>query len=375
MRARRLSLAVALAAAAVAAIAPAASASTADLSKGVLKYTAAPGEASHLTLSFDAGALRYVIEDTGATAISVTGSGCSAQTPHVVWCTLTSLASFDVKLGDAGSWAADDLNVVPVKIHGGAAPDTITGGGGFVTLDGGGGMDTLVAGSGITTLKAGPGGAVMTGGSGRSTYSGSPEHDEIHARNGVAESVTCGDGADAVDADDSDTVAADCESVTHGPPAPDGSSGAGATGTTPETPLAAALETVLPTQAPVVDALGRVPVEVGCPAGAEAGCDGVVTLTIPPASHSAKGKVSAARRRVVGRSKHFRLAAGENTVVPVTLLRRSARVFRRGHGRSRRQAKLVATVTIATAEGTKTFSRTISVKERRRVVKSRSRRR
>ena len=37
--------------------------------------------------------------------------------------------------------------------------------------------------------------------------------DDVRVRDGLADSVRCGDGADRVDADGFDTVAGDCEAV------------------------------------------------------------------------------------------------------------------------------------------------------------------
>jgi hypothetical protein len=117
--------------------------------------------------------------------------------------------------------------------------------------------------------------------------------------------------------------------------------------------------------APVtLDAKGRVPVTVACPATAAAGCAGVITLSMPDLARP-KQVVAArhgpSRPRVVGRSKPFQLAAGQQVVVPVSLERRGVRIFRR-HG----HRKLEVSVAVTTASGTTTVKSTITVKARRR---------
>jgi hypothetical protein len=119
--------------------------------------------------------------------------------------------------------------------------------------------------------------------------------------------------------------------------------------------------------APVtLDAEGRVPVTVACPAHAAGGCTGVITLSLPSPAR-AKRAVAARRgpprRRVVGRSKPFQLAPGQQVVVPVSLARRGVRVVRH-HGRG--SAKLEVYVAVTTASGTTTVKSTITVKARQR---------
>jgi hypothetical protein len=345
----------------------------------VLKYTPAPGETNHLAMSYDFATARYVFEDTAVASIGVTAKGCSSGGPQVAYCAFGSFLSIDAHLGDGGpGYAIDNLDVTTVSIHGGTAADTLIGGvGGTVTLDGGGGYDSLTARGGQTTLAAGPGGAELFGGTGHSTYQGSPEADDIHARNGVAENVTCGGGADVVDADPNDTVAADCETVTRGEATAtsDPTTEAPVAPSDPGTDLpgtatsAATGQGVTVSQAPVaLDAHGRVPVAVTCTATTEGGCSGVVVLSVP-AKAAGKGRIVAARRgrRVVGRSRRFRIAPGRKVIVPVELSRRGARVFRaRGRRKPRRSVKLDAAVTVRTATGVKTTHTTITVKARRR---------
>lgn len=57
---------------------------------------------------------------------------------------------------------------------------------------------------------------VLHPGVGASNVSLGPGDDTADTRNGAADTVTCGDGNDTVQADASDSVAADCETVTTG---------------------------------------------------------------------------------------------------------------------------------------------------------------
>ena len=77
--------------------------------------------------------------------------------------------------------------------------DTVRGGPGSDVVDGGGGNDTI---------DPGPGGDVVRGGAG---------NDTISVRDGVADSVDCGDGVDTVTADRSDVLTG-CENVSLPPP-------------------------------------------------------------------------------------------------------------------------------------------------------------
>ena len=67
----------------------------------------------------------------------------------------------------------------------------------------------------------------MIGGLGVDEVSGEAGDDDIRARDGLQDVVACGDGADKVDADTLDEIAADCETVVRTPTqAPPGDSGA-----------------------------------------------------------------------------------------------------------------------------------------------------
>jgi hypothetical protein len=77
--------------------------------------------------------------------------------------------------------------------------DTVRGGPAADVVDGGGGNDTIDPGAGADVVRGGPG------------------NDAISVRDGVADSVDCGDGTDAVTADRADVLTG-CENVSLPPP-------------------------------------------------------------------------------------------------------------------------------------------------------------
>jgi len=82
-----------------------------------------------------------------------------------------------------------------------------------LTLLGGPGADRLAGGEGPDNVGGGDGNDTVAGGAGADVLDGGLGDDRLDARDGVADQVACGPGADAVVADVPDSVAADCESV------------------------------------------------------------------------------------------------------------------------------------------------------------------
>lgn len=170
--------------------------------------------------------------------------------------------------------------------------------------------------------------------------------------------VVCGAGFDTVDAAHSDGVAADCETVPGRADAPPVEE--------PIVPTPGARAPMEISDAPVtVDAKGRVPIEVACPAEAPRGCAGRVTLALPPAAKPGHGVKAAAAAQVLGRSRPFKVAAGKTKVVRVGLSRRSARIIKR-RGGGKRRVKLAVTVEVRSATGVQTTTSLIPVRLRRR---------
>jgi hypothetical protein len=109
-----------------------------------------------------------------------------------------------VTLDDA---ADDGLPGQGQNIH--SDVEKVTGGSGADQLEGSDGPNTLDGGDGDDTLNGLGGADTLTGGSGS---------DVIQARDGVADAVSCGPGADRAIVDAADQVAGDCETVE--PPDP-----------------------------------------------------------------------------------------------------------------------------------------------------------
>jgi hypothetical protein len=186
--------------------------------------------------------------------------------------------------------------------------------------------------------------------------------DSLVVEGALAVEVACGTGVDAVAAGSGGVLAADCQPapLAAEPPV--------------ELPLPPAAPTVEPPAVPVgpavtiasapvkVDARGRVPVAVTCPESAPGGCAGRVTLALPLAPGTLAKAASAAP--VLGRSKRFKLSAGQTRVVPVRLDRRASRIIKRRRG-GRRRVKLAVTVEVTTTAGTQAATGTITVKLRR----------
>lgn len=328
----------ALAAVAAALFAPAgASASTLSVDAArVAQYDAAPGEVTHLVVSFDYMHGVYLFNDTGATAISVTGGTCHVASAQLAYCPLGSLSSVAAHAGAGGSYAQSQLSLTPV---------TLTGGSGTSTLVGGNSATTFVAGSGQTTI---------TGGNGSDT---------VDSRNGASDQVTCGGGTDRVAADPQDSVAADCEQVDRGT-APSGGSGSGdpGPGSGPIAPGVPPIAQILPTPVAITPS-NTLPIGVSCPAGLAGGCQVTLTVTIYVGVRAHRAGASR-RRKVVLRSRPEFVAPGKSASVRVPLDRRAVRVFR-SRGRTRR-FKATVTLSMQTEAGMRTTSRTLTLRAARR---------
>jgi Ca2+-binding RTX toxin-like protein len=115
--------------------------------------------------------------------------------------------------------AADVRAAVPATLLGGPGADRLRGGPAADELDGGTGDDTLAAGAGDDRL---------TGGPGADTLAGEAGSDVLSVRDGVPDTVSCGEGRDEVEADTLDQVGEDCEVVARAatvPPPGGGTSG------------------------------------------------------------------------------------------------------------------------------------------------------
>jgi hypothetical protein len=79
-----------------------------------------------------------------------------------------------------------------------------------ISVAGGPGVDELSTGSGADVLAGGEDGDTLTGGAGIDEYFGEAGDDTIRARDGAAERISCGAGADEADNDFVDIIA-ECE--------------------------------------------------------------------------------------------------------------------------------------------------------------------
>jgi Ca2+-binding RTX toxin-like protein len=215
------------------------------------------------------------------------------------------------------------------NVWGGLGHDTLLGDGNANVLWGGPGRDVVI----------GRGGAdVVAGGPGRDTLRGEAGDDVIAARDGAADVIACGAGADRVATDDErkDAVQRDCE--TSDPFAGGGVGGAPAGSMVnfeavvdPNRPYAlVAAERV----APATD--GTLPVPLVCSARAAARCTGTIVLRTGG--------------RVVGTADVF-VAAGRDATIPVPL--DQTVLARAQSGRVR----LVATVSVRDVLGREAVTR------------------
>ncbi len=127
-----------------------------------------------------------------------------------VSCERTGLKLVRLDAGDREDKVTAELPI-PVLALGGEGADTLRTGPEADTLTGDAGDDTLTAGAGNDRLDGGVGIDALDGGAGDDTLS---------ARDGLADTVACGDGADRVDADTLDDVASDCETTERTATAP-----------------------------------------------------------------------------------------------------------------------------------------------------------
>jgi hypothetical protein len=134
---------------------------------------------------------------------------------------------------DALSYAAYTSSVW-VTVGAGGADDGAIGetddvGGDVERVDGGTGNDTLIGSAGNDLLYGNAGSDVIDGGAGADLLAAGADDDRIAARDGVADLISCGDGADALAGDQLD-AADSCESVQSETVVPGGGAGGGGGG-------------------------------------------------------------------------------------------------------------------------------------------------
>jgi hypothetical protein len=199
----------------------------------------------------------------------------------------------------------DGPNVVQLRseaadtVQGLGGDDTIDGANGNDILDGGAGNDTIFGGGNDDTITGGPGVDSMNGeGSGSGLYISVAGNDRIDARDGVAEQLNCGPGADIAIVDAIDVVPQDpgslCEQVDRGAP--------------PATAKASVKSSSLKVSK------NRFTVKVGCTGAA---CKGKLTVK------------TAAKKPVTVGSASYSIAAGKTANVRVKLTSKGRSLMRR----------------------------------------------
>ena len=233
-----------------------------------------------------------------------------------------------------------------VKLHQVGQNGVLIGNGGNDELRAGDGADRVEGGTGDDKLDGGFGDDTITGGPGRDSISADLAggdcgplwckypygNDTVDARDGEADSVSCGAGTDKVVADAADTVAPDCEQVERGgdarPAGPVGPSGPGAdptVGPSQGGPVAARIAVAPGTRLRAALRRGLRLTIAGLPAGAS-----VKALsggrTVGRGKSAAAGKVTirftrAAKRRLA-RKRSVRLTIVAGAVREVVALRK-----------------------------------------------------
>jgi Ca2+-binding RTX toxin-like protein len=148
---------------------------------------------------------------------------------------LTANLGVDTYRGGTGIDAlsyASYTSPVRVTVGAGGADDGSVGetddvGGDIERIDGGTGDDTLIGSAASDLLYGNAGNDVLDGGAGADLLAGGADNDTIAARDGVADLISCGDGADALTSDQLD-AADSCESVQSETVALGGGAGGGA---------------------------------------------------------------------------------------------------------------------------------------------------
>lgn len=336
---------------------------------------ALPGAASATTTATRAGNAITITGDDGPNAVSVdsngnfimykdptgqgivAGDGCFQESPVLINCGqggpgLTAtvvlgggddtyddrVARTDWPVADADGGAGnDEINGSYGNdiLRGGAGNDTLRGLAGNDQIDGGAGDDTIHGGADDDTIVGGPGRDSLFG---DGDYSGTTigGNDTIGARDGEADQITCGWGADTAQVDTADVEDVDCESVdrptaTQDPTQDPGSGGLTIAMARPKANSLAAL------------AAGRA---LAVYARLSDACTGALSLTVAAAE---------ARRAKLGRGKvTIASLAGDAPAGTVRLSLRAKPAYRKKLGRLRR---LKTTLAIACTDASGSTAR------------------
>jgi hypothetical protein len=338
------SLGLIVAAASMVGAAPAAAGTlTVDYAGGSLSYKAGAGETNEVSLT-PLGPGVAMVQDHGVAQVPLAelgGAACSLMEAWKYKCPTAGIATADVDLADGSDVFDGSTSALAESVEGGPGGKTISTGGG---------------------------------------------NDKIFARNGDADQISCGAGADTVVADPQDAVAADCEGVERADAIGDGASDAsgtlaGGTGSTQgfaapggagprgtQNALETALGLTLPGRTLFMPRPDTALVPLACAATSTAGCRGDIVLELPAGAAAQRpAKLIAARGHYLAQqrarrlgARRYRLAAGEKTAMPL-------RIKFRGHftaveRRRRKRAVLKIAERDATGKVVEVQTRVVTLK-------------
>ena len=265
-----------LLAVALLALAPGAHASTASLAGSTI--TVVGGDESS-SIDFGGGFYYHVNDAAGITA----GAGCEQLSATTVRCGSSSdyaLTAVNADLGGGDDTYtlvgcyAQTVNGGPGNdtIYTGCLDDVVRGGDGSDYLSASDGVDQVNGDAGNDEVRGHNGSDEVTGGSGRDLIYGDggtstkDGGDTIHSRDGEQDQVSCGFGADVVEADGADVVesAEFCETVDRGSSDPPPGSGDDDTAPTVGFGVKARFALARATRKPGL--VGRLSVDEGCTA-------------------------------------------------------------------------------------------------------------
>ena len=227
-----------------------AAAATVEVRDGVLRYTAAAGEANHPTFHHRAEDELVVYDGSFGRRSVTAGAGCAQDGDLTVICPRAGVARAEFDLGDvpgapvvrdsllltadvpvpvtatadAGARAGVsymDLRPIAASLDG-LANDGPAGrgdnlGGGIANVGGGDGTDTITGDDGANSLDGDSGADQLSGRGGDDVITAASYNDvgadAVGLESRGADTIDCGAGDDTVYRDASDTVASDCERI------------------------------------------------------------------------------------------------------------------------------------------------------------------
>ena len=335
---------------------------------------------SVVTITGDSAASRIVapdyvtdisIQDELPGGIVTAGPGCIQVASNQAGCgaLFTESDKIVVNLGGGDDYYKRAIVIdVPQTVNGEGGNDEIETGNGKDTVNGGPGNDELTGGRGDDTLDGGEGDDVVDGWDGSDTVIGGPGKDRllgdggtvyaggsdtIQARDGEADTVDCGGGADRAVVDTTDVVAG-CASVelpvggggsggSGGSGGTGGTGGSGGSGGSSTTPELAVTGTVTKSQKLGALAAGK---KITLTLSTNATCSGKVALAVTKAE---------ARRLKLGTSALVLGTSKTTTFNATTLAGTPVSVGVDGKYRKKLKSasKLKTTVTIACVDSAK----------------------